>query len=120
MKAAFNKHLERHREKSLNKSPSLKHRASSVKVEDIRELQEQRVVEKFRQKLRDESNLPEHLDDYHTLLRFVSSTYTVASTSPCTILDFKSGGLGLHFLGFSLPQHFFARISHIGAKCSVR
>ncbi|KAG0592682.1 hypothetical protein KC19_1G272500 [Ceratodon purpureus] len=74
MKAAFNKHREKHREKNLNKSAaSLKNRAPSVKVEDYRELQEQRVVEKFRQKLIADESLPEHLDDYHTMLRFLKA-----------------------------------------------
>lgn len=69
MKAAFNKHREKHREK--NRSPSYRNRASTLNVEDVRELQEQRVVEKFRQKLINDSSLPEQLDDYHTMLRFV-------------------------------------------------
>ena len=90
MKAAFNKHrektrekhLEKHLERQLSKIPSIKHRHSSVKVEDVRELQEQRLVEKFRQKLMSDSldNLPEHLDDYHTMLRFLtyfSSSYAL-------------------------------------------
>lgn len=48
-------------------------RTTSISIEDVRDLKEQRSVEELRQLLRSEDLLPPQHDDYHTLLRFLKA-----------------------------------------------
>ncbi|KAH7427516.1 hypothetical protein KP509_10G047700 [Ceratopteris richardii] len=56
---------------SRRKSGSLFNQASFI--EDIRFIEEQQIVEDLRKVLSAENLLPEHHDDYHTLLRFLQA-----------------------------------------------
>ena len=67
--------------KSVSRTISLRgSRKASVNIEDVRERQEQSVVEELRVLLSATNDLPPHLDDYHILLRYVpmhnSNRYT--------------------------------------------
>lgn len=58
--------------KSVSRAISLRaSRKASVNIEDVRERQEQSVVEELRILLSATNDLPPHLDDYHTLLRYI-------------------------------------------------
>ncbi|MCO5559414.1 hypothetical protein L7F22_013013 [Adiantum nelumboides] len=49
------------------------HKSTSIAIQDVRDWKEQRTVEDFRKLLFSEDFLPPHLDDYHTLLRFLKA-----------------------------------------------
>ena len=77
------------KKKALNASSKLKHslkkkkrkndkRASSVSIEDIRDAEELRFVDVFREALLLDQLLPQNLDDYHIMLRYSSQIPTTA------------------------------------------
>uniref|UniRef100_A0A7I4D9M1 Uncharacterized protein n=1 Tax=Physcomitrium patens TaxID=3218 RepID=A0A7I4D9M1_PHYPA len=73
MKHAFRKHLEKsilHKSQNLKQKPSNKVPAN---VEDVQTFKEQREMNKFRNMLITDNLLPQHLDNYYTLLRTSSS-----------------------------------------------
>ncbi|XP_073388668.1 phosphatidylinositol/phosphatidylcholine transfer protein SFH11 isoform X5 [Physcomitrium patens] len=73
MKHAFRKHLEKsilHKSQNLKQKPSNKVPAN---VEDVQTFKEQREMNKFRNMLITDNLLPQHLDNYYTLLRFLKS-----------------------------------------------
>ncbi|MCO5572344.1 hypothetical protein L7F22_026097 [Adiantum nelumboides] len=49
------------------------HKSTSIAIQDVRDWKEQRTVEDFHKLLFSEDLLPPHLDDYHTLLRFLKA-----------------------------------------------
>ncbi|KAI5060759.1 hypothetical protein GOP47_0025179 [Adiantum capillus-veneris] len=55
------------------KRTSKPHRSISIAIQDIRDWKQQRAVEEFRKLLFGEDLLPPHLDDYHSLLRFLKA-----------------------------------------------
>lgn len=55
------------------KRASKPHRTVSIAIQDVRDWKHQRAVEEFRKLLFAEDLLPPHLDDYHTLLRFLKA-----------------------------------------------
>lgn len=68
MKHAFRKHLEKsilHKSQNLKQKPSNKVPAN---VEDVQTFKEQREMNKFRNMLITDNLLPQHLDNYYTLL----------------------------------------------------
>ncbi|CAD6230158.1 unnamed protein product [Miscanthus lutarioriparius] len=58
---------------SLRRKSKTKNDNHVASIEDIRDVQELEIVERFRQCLLDEGLLPEHHDDYHTMLRFLKA-----------------------------------------------
>ncbi|KAG0539076.1 hypothetical protein BDA96_03G291500 [Sorghum bicolor] len=58
---------------SLRRKSKTKDDNHVASIEDIRDVQELETVERFRQCLLDEGLLPEHHDDYHTMLRFLKA-----------------------------------------------
>ncbi|KAJ7518655.1 hypothetical protein O6H91_20G047000 [Diphasiastrum complanatum] len=54
-----------------NKSNKSYFRSKPVAIEDVRDIEEQKAVQVFREILFADNLLPEKLDDYHTLLRFL-------------------------------------------------
>jgi hypothetical protein len=55
---------------SLRRKSRTKSGNHVVSIEDIRDVQELEIVERFRRCLLDEGLLPERHDDYHTMLRY--------------------------------------------------
>ncbi|XP_025819241.1 phosphatidylinositol/phosphatidylcholine transfer protein SFH6-like isoform X3 [Panicum hallii] len=58
---------------SLRRKSRTKSGNHVVSIEDIRDVQELEIVERFRRCLLDEGLLPERHDDYHTMLRFLKA-----------------------------------------------
>uniref|UniRef100_A0A804QU19 CRAL-TRIO domain-containing protein n=1 Tax=Zea mays TaxID=4577 RepID=A0A804QU19_MAIZE len=58
---------------SLRRKSKTKNDNHIASIEDIRDVQELEIVERFRQCLLDDGLLPEHHDDYHTMLRFLKA-----------------------------------------------
>jgi hypothetical protein len=75
---------------SLRRKSKTKDDNHVASIEDIRDVQELETVERFRQCLLDEGLLPEHHDDYHTMLRYCCIAFA-----------------HLKFLGSSLLSVFF-------------
>jgi len=60
---------------SLRRKSRTKSGNHVVSIEDIRDVQELEIVERFRRCLLDEGLLPERHDDYHTMLRYQCITF---------------------------------------------
>jgi len=60
---------------SLRRKSRTKSGNHVVSIEDVRDVQELEIVERFRRCLLDEGLLPERHDDYHTMLRYQCITF---------------------------------------------
>ncbi|URE20852.1 CRAL/TRIO domain [Musa troglodytarum] len=65
------------------------HRTSSVSIEDVRDVEEERAVYAFRKELISRELLPEKHDDYHMLLRQLA----IPTFPHCSLLEFCMQGL---------------------------
>jgi hypothetical protein len=87
---------------SLRRKSKTKNDNHVASIEDIRDVQELETVERFRQCLLDEGLLPEHHDDYHTMLRYCCIAFAHLKFLGSSLL---SGFYFLHNIFYMKKSH---------------